>query len=351
MKAQIKYWGVRGSVPAPLTKAQVLAKEEALIKRIIDDNAMEELKKSPEKIKDYLQSLPLSLSGTYGGNTTCLELRVEDSPLIVIDMGTGARDLGNYLLGRLFKGEHLNPLSSDEKTKNELHIFLTHYHWDHLQGFPFFGPAFVGLNGKRLNIHFYGKKDARKTLSEVLAGQQEYPNFPVVWEDMPCKKEYHELERLVKEEITVGKTKIKYQELTHPDAMFAYRIDVDGNGFVCATDTEHKNCPDPRLVALAKNAKILYYDGQYTPEEYEGKVGMPKVDWGHSTYEWGIRNALAANVETVVIGHHEPARDDFGIESVLVRANKFRDEQLALPENKDKKLNVVMAYDGMEQEL
>ena len=347
----VKYWGVRGSIPAPLTTEQIRAKEEALIRQMLKDGAVEVLKQNPEKIKEYLQSLPLSLSGTYGGNTTCLEVQARDSPLIVIDSGSGARALGNDVIRRLFSGQHLNPLSSDEATKKELRLFFTHYHWDHLQGFPFFGPAFIGLPDKKLKIKFYGKADTRNTLSGVLKRQQQYPNFPVAWKDMPCDKKYLELGRMTSEKIEVGNAIVTFKELTHPDSVFAYRIEINGKSFVCATDTEHKDSADPRLVMLAKGANILYYDGQYTPEEYCGKVGPTKFDWGHSTFEWGIRNALAAGVGIVVIGHHDPPRDDFGIEKVCERALEFRDTQLRLPENEGKKLEVVMAFEGLEQKL
>jgi phosphoribosyl 1,2-cyclic phosphodiesterase len=338
----IKYWGVRGSIPAPLTAEQIREKEIALIEKIIQDGGTDKFAGDRSKIKEYLETLPLSLSGTYGGDTTCLEIQAKDSPLIMIDAGTGARALGNAILGRLFTGKNFNPLNSDEDTKKQIHLFFTHYHWDHIQGFPFFGPGFI----PGVNIHFYGKKDATQELSDVLKGQQQYPNFPVEWVDMPCDKTYHELGRLSPVSMNVGKVKVNYQELTHPDSVFAYSIEVDGKKFVCATDTEHKDSPDPRLIKIAKNADILYYDSQYTPEEYCNPK-MPKFDWGHSTFEWAIRNAFAADVKTVVLGHHDPPRDDFKADELYKRALAFRDMQL----KEGKQLEVVMAYQGLEQRL
>jgi len=348
----VKYWGVRGSIPSPLTIKLIREKETALIKKIIQDGGTEKFKNADDKeIMSYLEQQPLSLSGTYGGNTTCIEVRAKNSPLIAIDAGSGARDFGNSLFGRLFSGQHLNPLSNDESTKREMHILFSHYHWDHLQGFPFFGPAFIGISDKKLDMHFYGRKDTPKTLSKVLAGQQQNRNFPVIWGDMPCRKNYRELGRMEGEIIKIGDAEVRYQELTHPGSIFAYKISVDGKSFVCATDTEHKDSADPRLVNLAKGAEILYYDGQYTSEEYIGNKGPTKFDWGHSTPEWGIKNALEAGVKIVVIGHHEPTRDDFGIEQVLERANDFKEAQLKLPGNEGKKLRVIMAYEGLEQKI
>jgi len=347
----VKFWGVRGSIPSPLTTEQIRAKEEALIKKILQDGVIDSFRENPGKIEAYLCNLPQSLGGTYGGNTTCIEVKVKNSPLIAIDAGTGARALGNYLIKRLFSGQHLNPLCSDQKTMRELHMFFSHYHWDHLQGFPFFGPAFIGIKDKTLDIHFYGKQNATQTLSKVLSGQQQYPNFPVVWRDMPCKKKYHELGRMNGEIINIGESEIIYQELDHPDSVFGYRVTVEGKSFVCATDTEHRDRPDPNLVSLAKGADVMFYDGQYTSEEYEGKAGPNKFKWGHSTPEWGVRNALKANVGILVIGHHEPMRDDFGIEKMYEETLKFRDKQLELPENSGKNLEIIMAKEEMELPL
>lgn len=350
MSMTIKYWGVRGSTPAPMTSQDVIKKQEALITRILAEGGTEKLFPNGEGIKEYLKTLPLSFAGTYGGNTTCIELRIKDAPLIVIDSGTGMRRLGEYLIGRLFRGESLNPLNSDEQSKRQIHLFFTHYHWDHLQGFPFFAPAFIGLEGKVVDMHFYGKRDARTTISDVLIGQQEYPNFPVVWEDMPCTKEYTMLGRLNNCKINLGAAQVKYQELTHPDGVFAYRIDAHGNSFVCATDTEHKDNPDPRLVNLARNADILYYDGAYTPQEYLGEKGPNKFDWGHSTYEWAIRNALAANVRHIVIGHHEPSRSDFSLDELEGKAQWFKND-LIDRYYPGKILEVTFAYDELEHAL
>ena len=355
---KIKYWGVRGSVPAPLPLEEVAAKQFGLVQRIIEDGGTEKLfgaKPEPEAVKEYLHTLPFPLVATYGGDTTCIEVQAKNSPLVIIDAGTGIRQLGKILLGRLFSDSHFNPLNSDQKTKRDLHMLFTHYHWDHIQGFPFFAPAFMG-GGRRVNFYFYGKKDTRMLLSEVLKGQQQYPNFPVVWDEMPCAKKYFELNRLYTSPLNLGDLKISYQELSHPDSVFAYRFDVAGKSFVCATDNEHRDVPDPRLLKLARNADILYYDAQYTPEEYVGTPGsptgaMPKIDWGHSTYEWAILNSLAANIKTVVLGHHDPVHNDFQMEEILKRASDLRDQQLRLPENKGKTLEVVMAYQGLEQTL
>jgi len=357
---RVKFWGVRGSIPAPLTSEQIIEKELSLLERIEQDGGMRKLfgrKPKKEDMRRYLQSLPLSLKGTYGGDTTCVEIQTRNSPLIMIDAGSGARELGRTLVGRLFGREHnLNPLNSDESKKRELHLFFTHYHWDHIQGFPFFTPAFL-TGGDKINITFYGKKDARQHVSDVLKGQQQYPNFPVEWGDMPCNTNYVELPRLDNTRlIGIGNALVSYQQLSHPDSVFAYRISSGGRSFVFATDTEHRDIPDPRLVQFAKGADLLYYDAQYLPEEYPGKSGTvtgitPKIDWGHSTYEWAVKNALAASIPIVILGHHEPLRNDFGLEELAERATAFKNQQLSLPENQGKLLEVHLACQGLEYSL
>ncbi|MFH1221741.1 MAG: MBL fold metallo-hydrolase [Candidatus Micrarchaeota archaeon] len=357
---RIRYHGVRGSLPAPLTPLQVRKKMEVAVETIFSSlvemgnpACRSRLDESPklriEYISNLLDSMPLSVVGTYSGNTTCLEVQVKDSPLIVLDMGSGARMLGNELAGRFFSPDKLgfNPLSTTDEFKNQIHVLLTHVHWDHIQGFPFFAPAFF----PGVDMKFYGRANSRQTLEETLRGQQQFPNFPVEFIDLPSSHDCKDIRRMAPPTIRIGAATINAVELSHPDGVFAYKIEAgqgaDKRIYVLATDTEHRDILDPRLVKLAKDAHILYYDAQYLPgADYAGKF-----DWGHSTYEWAVKTALAANVQTVVLGHFEPTRDDFGLAALHKDAVAFADAQLALPENKGKFIRVVMGYEGLVQEL
>ena len=189
----ITVWGCRGSIPSPLSAEQVFAKQVALMKQLLADGGPAKVfgkKPDDASIRSYLEGLPPSMVGTYGGDTTCIGIEANGSPLIVLHAGTGIRHLGRQLLGRMFGGAHLNSLATDPKTRLDLHLFFTHFHWDHLQGFPFFAPTFVsGQN--RINVHIYGKRNAHQQISGVLAGQQECPNFPVAWDDLPCNRIDH----------------------------------------------------------------------------------------------------------------------------------------------------------------
>jgi phosphoribosyl 1,2-cyclic phosphodiesterase len=353
----IKYWGVRGSIPTSLVSKDIREKEIALIRKIQESGGITKLfgeELDQAKIDSFMDSLDFPVCNTYGGDTTCIEIQAKDSPLIIYDAGTGVRQLGNTLLGRLFsKEKNINPLNTNEDFKKSIHIFFSHYHWDHLQGFPFFGPGFLKENN-RVDVQFYGKADARRRISQVLANQQQYPNFPVEFYDMPCvvnKKQYHQLGRMTPSPIKLGNAEICYAELDHPDKVFAYSIISNAKKFVGASDTEHRDKTDPDLIKLAMNADILYYDGQFLPEEYSGETGMHRFRWGHSTPMWAVLTGFAANVDTVVIGHHDPQRGDFKLKELDDRTQKYRDEIGALPENKGKHLNVVIAYQGLEQRL
>lgn len=246
---RIKFWGVRGSIPVP----------------------------GPETVE-------------VGGNTACVEVRCDNS-LIILDGGTGMRLLGQSLLKQM-------PL--------EATVFFSHVHWDHIQGFPFFTPAFVRGN----RFFLYGGNNVTHTLEDTLAGQMDYPSFPVHLTEMGAQMSFHDLRE--GQVIRIGEhVQVTNARGNHPNGVFAYRIDFKGKSVVYATDTEHYSVVDPKLLRLAQGANVLIYDAMYLPEEYSGaQGGMPKTGWGHSTYEHGVELARAAKVQKLVLFHHDPAHDD-----------------------------------------
>lgn len=348
---RLRAWGVRGSIPTPISEAEIKTKLVAALTEAAASGLFAGGRPpNRDEIERFVNGLPRHVGGTFGGETTCFEIQVADSPLIIIDCGSGGRRLSHRLLEAVMQDQPLNPLCPHPDQLRVLHLFFTHYHWDHIQGFPFFAPAYVP-GKRRISIHLYGKKNPLRSLEETLTGQQLYPNFPVAFQDMPCSTTIHELSRLDPAPVMLGRASVRYQELTHPDAVFAYSIEADGRKVVIATDTEHKSTPDPRLLSLARNADLLYYDSHYLPEEYVGTPGaltgaMHKLDWGHSTYEWAIRTALAAGVKRVLLGHHEPLRDDAVIHDLELRAQRFAAELLAQPEHRGQQLAVEAAAEG-----
>jgi phosphoribosyl 1,2-cyclic phosphodiesterase len=248
---RIKFWGVRGSIASP----------------------------GPD-------------TAGVGGNTSCVEVRCGETQL-VLDMGTGIRRLGDGLMaaGR--------PVDAT--------ILLSHLHWDHIQGLPFFVPAYAPST----KLQIVGTGNGAMALRDVLACQMTAPVFPVRLDELGAQIRLREVKS--GETFMVGDAKVRTARLNHPGGVLAYRIDHEGQSVVYATDTEHYACVDPALRALAEGADVLVYDAQYTPEEYRGDHGRSRVGWGHSTFVAGAELARAAGVGQLVLFHHDPQRGDAAV--------------------------------------
>ena len=304
---KIKFWGVRGSIPCP----------------------------GPKTLK-------------YGGNTPCLELRFKDPDrLIIIDAGTGIRELGNYMMA-----------NDHPKGSIKTDIFLTHTHWDHIQGFPFFTPIYVP--GTKLKV--YGPITYEdESIKDVLGGQWTYHYFPVRQEELAAEIEYIDLGESL---IDLGDgIMLTTKYLNHPVLCLGYRFEYRGKVFCTAYDTEpfhnvfYTSPADPAYdenrvregeqVAREENRRIenffygadfLIHDTQYTREEYQSS----KVGWGHSSYEHAIAAANRADVKSLALFHHDPMRTDAQIDAVS--------EIYCHPDNPDDTA-VFFARVGMEIEL
>lgn len=239
----------------------------------------------------------------YGGNTPCVEIRCHGKR-IIMDGGTGIRSLGQELLNQL-------PVQG--------HIFFTHSHWDHIQGFPFFIPAFIKGN----TFDIYGRIAPNgATLQERLEDQMHHPNFPVPLRIMGSTLNFHNVE--VGEKIDLGNgVTVETGMLNHPGEATGYRVSWGDRAAVYATDTEHlADGIDLNLVNLARNADVLILDATYSDEQYWSKTS-PKVGWGHSTWQEAIKVAQAANVKTLVIYHHDPLHDDDYLDGVGKQAREI----------------------------
>lgn len=281
MSMRIKFWGVRGSIPCP----------------------------GPKTMK-------------YGGNTACIELRFpEINRLIIIDAGSGIRELGNFMMANDFKQ---GPINTD--------IFLTHTHWDHIMGFPFFTPIYVP--GSTIRVHgpvsFEGD-----TLEKIVGGQLTYRYFPVRQAELAAKIEYLDLKE---GEFDLGDgITVTTKYLNHPILCLGYRFSWRGKTFCTAYDTEpFRNvfCTDPEdpsydegmategeLVAQEQNGvleqffsgvDLLVHDSQYTDEEYTARF----LGWGHSSFEHAVAAAKRAGVKSLALFHHDPMRTDEQIDAL-----------------------------------
>ncbi|MFT3773759.1 MAG: MBL fold metallo-hydrolase [Minicystis sp.] len=245
-----------------------------------------------------------------GGNTSCVEVQCGSTRLI-LDAGTGVRRLGDKLLGE-------GPVDAT--------VLLSHLHWDHIQGLPFFVPAYLPTT----KLQIVGSGGGVASLRDVLTTQMTAPVFPVRLDELGAQLSLREVKS--GETFWVGDARVRAAKLNHPGGVLAYRIDYDGRSVVYATDTEHYACVDPTLRALAEGADVLIYDSQYTPEEYRGDGGRSKVGWGHSTYVAGAELARAAGVGQYVLFHHDPQRNDAGVVEVERKARELFPSSVAARE-------------------
>ncbi len=227
----------------------------------------------------------------YGGNTPCVEMLV-DGHRLIFDAGTGIYVLGQSLLAHL-------PVNG--------HLFFSHSHWDHIQGFPFFSPAFMAGN----EFDIYGATmPSGMTIEQRLSDQMMQPNFPVPLQVMNANLRFHNLE--YGDRVRLGDVTVETGLLNHPGGAMGYRVNWQDRSVAYITDTEHFSTDlDRHVLALADRADVLIYDCTYTDEEYPSKVG-----WGHSTWQEGVKLAIAANVKKLVIFHHDPSHDDEFMDSI-----------------------------------
>lgn len=270
----------------------------------------------------------------FGGNTSCVELTTENGELLIFDCGTGAHPLAAKLMAQ------------DKKPINA-NILLGHTHWDHIQGFPFFSPAFVKANSAAI----YGPEGSRGSLHDMLSGQMEYSYFPIALDQLPAAITYHDLTEGI---YAVGGARVATQFLNHPAMTLGYRVEVDGAAMVYLVDHEpfsdelwragaepgridsilHEG--DRRHAKFMAGADLVIHDAQYTPEEYPSKK-----TWGHSAYDYVVQIAAASGVRRLALTHHDPSHNDDFVAEIERKAR-------ALAWELGTGLDVFCAYEGCE---
>lgn len=230
----------------------------------------------------------------YGGNTACIEIRVNPRHQVLFDCGTGLSSVG----------DDLGPGPVSDRFRFD--IFLTHFHWDHVAGLPFFRP----LYDRRNTITFHGHGWENRGLRTLLEGMMATPNFPVNLKDTDATKRFVELGD---DPVTVADLVIRFARLRHPQGVTAYRIDRGGRSIVLATDHERGDpAADRALRDLAAGAAVLIHDAQYTPEEYDEHRG-----WGHSTWRHAVEAAREAGAGHLILYHHDPDRSDAELDNLV----------------------------------
>ena len=285
--ATLKFWGVRGSIPTP----------------------------GPTTVR-------------YGGNTSCSELSHNDK-LFILDAGSGLRVLGNELLKRSM------PLNAS--------IFISHMHWDHIQGIPFFTPAFIPNN----NFTFYGSEAAEKDLFTIIADQMDPTYFPIEMKEMGSNMNF---KPLYEDSYEIDGVEVETIYVNHPGNALGYKFHLNNKTLVYISDNE----PFPKSVAGEKsdqvllgedsnqklidfinNVDVLVHDAQYTLDEYE-----KKVTWGHSPIEYTVDIAIKADIKKLVLFHHDPMHDDDMIDEMLKHAQEYA-------KNAGSKIKILAASEGL----
>ena len=239
-----------------------------------------------------------------GGNTSCVEVVSQDHRLI-LDAGTGLRGLGDEL-ARTGK-----PLKAT--------LLFSHLHWDHVQGFPFFGPAYNPAS--ELTLYGPGVR-GEGDLRTVLSRQMEPPNFPVLLSAMRAKMTFDTARP--GQQFEVGPFVIRPFQVPHPNGCLGYRIEADGKSFVYMTDVEVSlGALSSEIHSAIAGADALCLDAQYTPDEYQGAVGPPRKGWGHSTMIDAAKIAFAAQVRRLFLFHHDPAHNDDQVEMMAEDARSY----------------------------
>jgi phosphoribosyl 1,2-cyclic phosphodiesterase len=250
----------------------------------------------------------------YGGNTPCLELVAPDGSVIILDCGTGLRALGTRWTA---------PAAGHGA---ETHILVTHYHWDHIQGIPFFSPLYAETN----EFHFYSFRSkflGRDSLKQVFETQMALPYFPVDLSAMSAKRKFKEVEG--GDVFKIGENTVTARELNHPQGCLGFRIDTAAGSVVYATDNEPGNAKlDESLRELAAGADIFINDAQYTPEQ----LAATRKGWGHSSWLEGVKIARQVGAKTLVLFHHDPDSTDRMIDSLLRQAREEFDSVFAASE-------------------
>ncbi|MDD3807806.1 MAG: MBL fold metallo-hydrolase [Candidatus Marinimicrobia bacterium] len=293
---KIRFWGARGSLPTPLSNKNYEQKIRAILEKASNADLS-----TPLLRENFIQELPFTERFLVGGNTACIEIRA-DNKILILDMGSGLVELGNYI-----NRYEQNDLPLD------FHLFISHSHWDHIVGFPFFKPAFLPQN----TLTFYTPFSDFK---ERLEYQQDFRFFPISLNHIAAKKNFITLKPNA--EYQLDDIVIQNIKQYHPGGSYGYKISYGGKSLVYATDSEYKNLRNNFLDkhrAFFEGTDLLIFDAQYTMEE-----ALHKEDWGHSTAMQGVDFAISSGVKKLALFHHDPDNDDYRIYSILRRAIEYK---------------------------
>jgi phosphoribosyl 1,2-cyclic phosphodiesterase len=294
--------------------AKLRSKISSILQRVTDKDI-----ESQESRELFLAALPDYLFSTIGGNTACVEVSTNESGRFIFDAGTGIRDLGAEIVALR------EPVSC--------HVFFSHFHWDHIQGLPFFAPAFDSNN----HITFYSPiPDFRA----ILENQMRHPYFPITMDLMSASKHFDVLDG---RPVQVGGVEVRYREMSHPGRCFSYQVREGNLKVIYSTDTELREEDfrrTPENSDYFQDADLLVIDAQYTLGE-----SLEKYNWGHSSFSLAADFAATWGIKRLVLFHHEPSYSDRKIESL------FKNAEWYVEHLESTGIRVFLAHEGLEIEV
>lgn len=300
MGLTVKIWGARGSLPTPHAP-QDIEEKLAHVLRMYE----EARKMSDVNIRDFIASLEPAYVGGYSGHTSCVEVTSPSDAQVIVDGGSGIRKLGDKLMrGPCGVG------------RGEVHIFMTHFHWDHLIGLPFFVPIFVKGN----KIHFYAVQD---DLEENIIRKFSKPNFPVPFESLGADVLFHKLDP--RKPFQFQDITLTPYQLDHPDPCWGYKFENGGKIFSHCVDSECTRISREDLgpdLPLYQNADLITFDAQYTFLE-----ATDRINWGHSSAPIGLDLARREKVKKVIFVHFDPASSDIQIQKAEKQTREYYESQ------------------------
>lgn len=314
---KIRFWGTRGSIPVSLTAPDIRKKLITALERTAGRNL--DTRAQIENFIDH--ELGFAIGGTFGGHSSCVEIDTQGAEHVICDMGSGSRPLGGDMMMRF------------GPSGQTYHIFMSHLHWDHMMGFPFFTPVYVP--GNSIIIH-----GCHANMEEAFRRQQSAPGFPVDFNMLGAKIEFDRMKPGESREIADLRVTPKLQR--HGGDSYGYRFEHDGKAIVYSTDSEHKldNTDETEsFIEFFRNADLVIFDAMYALAD----AISVKDDWGHSSNIVGVELCQLAGVKRFCMFHHEPAHDDERIARTLAETRRFEEITRG-----DQALEVISAYDGLE---
>ena len=314
---RIRFWGTRGSIPVALTPADIRDKlAQALV--AASGRRFQSFGEAHAFAQD---ALPLSVTHTFGGHTSCVELQTARDEYFVCDMGTGARAFGEHVLARQGGRPAI------------INVFMSHVHWDHIMGFPFFGPAYV--RGTRIRIH-----GCHPVLEHAFRLQQAPPCFPVAFNQLSASIEFVKLTPGETREVSGVNVTPKLQR--HSGESYGFRFEAEGHSVVYSTDSEHKLedlGETEGFASFFRDADLVIFDAMYSLAD----AISVKEDWGHSSNIVGVELCQIAGAKRLCLFHHEPISDDAHLVGIWGETRRLEEiTRSGAP------LEILAAYDGLE---